>query len=134
MAGFGIQLNGSDKAKQSLKRMQQLQTPVKTAFVRAQSRLQAGSVREVPVDTGVLRASWVAPPPMVRPFGVTAYVGYGGAASRYAVVQHERLDYRHAVGKAKYLSDPFQRLQPQLVASLAKTVVQYLERMGAKNA
>jgi hypothetical protein len=70
------------------------------------------SVKQVPVDTGRLRASfWLAPPesldnPVVR-------AGYG---TDYALYVHERTDVSHAKrqkgggmaesGKAKFLEDP----------------------------
>ena len=34
---------------------------------------------------------------------ITAVVGFGGPAQRYALIQHERTDFHHAVGQAKYL-------------------------------
>ena len=52
----------------------------------------------VPVDLGTLRGT--------DRTKVTVTMGYGGAASAYALVQHERTDYHHTVGQAKYLEQP----------------------------
>ena len=60
----------------------------------------------VPVDTGTLRASGHVDQPKTEPGRITVTLGYGGAASAYALVQHERLDYHHTVGQAKYLAQP----------------------------
>lgn len=54
----------------------------------------------VPVDTGALRASGRAVGP--RPDD-SVLLGFGGTAVPYALVQHERLDYHHDVGEARYL-------------------------------
>ena len=60
----------------------------------------------VPVDTGTLRASGQVRVPQHSGGRVTVELGYGGAASAYALVQHERTDFHHPVGQAKYLEQP----------------------------
>ena len=83
----------------------------------------------VPVDTGALRSSGFVRPPRKTVRGPRVTIGFGGpAGSRngtgrhdgevdvegddvdgdigYAAVQHERLDYDHTVGEAKYLEKP----------------------------
>lgn len=60
----------------------------------------------VPVDLGTLRGSGHVQDPETDRTKVTVTMGYGGAASAYALVQHERTDYHHTVGQAKYLEQP----------------------------
>lgn len=61
----------------------------------------------VPVDLGVLRASgFVDGPIKIAPKKMRVTLGYGGAASAYALIQHERTDYHHTSGQAKYLEQP----------------------------
>jgi hypothetical protein len=60
----------------------------------------------VPVDTGTLRASGQVTLPRQESGRVVVELGYGGAASAYALVQHERMDFHHPVGQAKYLEQP----------------------------
>ena len=60
----------------------------------------------VPVDTGTLRASGQVGQPVHSPGRVSVELGYGGAASAYALVQHERTDFQHPVGQSKYLEQP----------------------------
>lgn len=61
------------------------------------------SQERVPVRTGVLKASGRVLPARRRGNKTKVRVGYGGEASRYAWIQHERLDYHHTIGEAKYL-------------------------------
>jgi hypothetical protein len=69
-----------------------------------------------PVDLGNLRASGHT---QREQNGDTVVIGFGGPAAPYALVQHERLDYHHTVGKAKYLEDEFRRLMANASAELA---------------
>lgn len=65
------------------------------------------SQKEVPVKTGVLRASGNIIPPSVVGNQVFVEVVYGGNAKKYAMEQHENESYNHPRGgKAKYLYDP----------------------------
>ena len=59
-----------------------------------------------PVDLGTLRASGVVHRPDISRTKVTVEMGYGGAAAAYALIQHERTDYTHTVGAAKFLEKP----------------------------
>jgi hypothetical protein len=63
-----------------------------------------------PVDSGTLRGSAV-----VDVQGNTVTVGYGGAASAYALVQHENLHFHHPVGQDKFLEQPFDEMVPEII-------------------
>lgn len=60
----------------------------------------------VPVDHGPLKTSGHVQLPQMESSGPLIVLGYGGPAVKYAVVQHERLTYKHKVGQAKYLEIP----------------------------
>jgi hypothetical protein len=61
----------------------------------------------VPVDTGTLRASGHVKEPVITGTRVQVTMGYGGAASAYAIVQHENTQLHHPNGgQAKYLEQP----------------------------
>lgn len=62
----------------------------------------------VPVDKGILRASGMVEQP--EPLAVD--ISFGGAAAPYALVQHERLDFHHTVGEARYLVRGLERWKP----------------------
>lgn len=97
-----------------------------------QEAIMSASKQEVPVDLGVLRASGTVLPPDSNGTIIEVVSGYGGAAEAYAIVQHERLSYRHTVGKAKYLEHPFLARAPQIPANLAKRVEAAWQRLRIK--
>lgn len=60
-----------------------------------------------PVDTGVLVGSGMVALPTYNNDDVEVVLGFGGAASAYAEVQHEELSYAHQPpAQAKYLEQP----------------------------
>ena len=69
------------------------------------SDLQRKSSQEAPIDTGDLRANCSVSPVEQGAEAVSVTVGYD---LPYAIVQHERLDFRHPKGGGpKYLENPF---------------------------
>lgn len=67
--------------------------------------LQGKSAAQAPIDTGDLRANCSVSPLQREGDTVWVKVGYN---LPYAIVQHERLDFKHPKGgKAKYLEDPY---------------------------
>ena len=63
----------------------------------------------VPVDLGALKNSGRVHPPEMKGADVSVTLAFGGAAADYAIVQHERLDFKHTTGGAKYLERPLER-------------------------
>lgn len=76
----------------------------------------------VPVDIGTLKASGYVNEPEEVGHKVSVELGYGGEADDYAWVQHERLDFHHEVGEAKYLETPFNEAVNGLEGRLAERV------------
>jgi hypothetical protein len=75
----------------------------------------------VPFDEGPLSASGKA-----SREGLTGLVSFN---KPYAVIQHERLDFRHAPGRtAKYLENPLNALGDQMVTKIADRLRAYLAR------
>ena len=60
---------------------------------------------------------------------VSAVVGFGGPATRYALVQHERTDYKHTVGEAKYLEKAVQANASQ-VPQIVQRHMERVKRRG----
>jgi len=75
-------------------------------YLEGQHIMGESKAKFVPVDRGPLRASGHVMPPQADAGGTVVIMGYGGPAVKYAVVQHERLSYKHRVGQAKYLERP----------------------------
>ena len=84
------------------------------------------SQRVVPVRFGILRSSGYVAPPVVHNDYVEATIGYGGAASKYALIVHERefgakgKIYHKRPTTAKYLSRPVDRAQRGIEDRLAR--------------
>ena len=101
------------------------------AGVIEMEKVMAEAKAETPVDKGILRDSGHVLPPDIGATEVEITAGFGGAASAYAIVQHERLDYSHPSGNAKFLERPFLAAIPSMVSSLALGVRAALSRLGA---
>lgn len=111
-----ITLVGREKLTSILARGGQVGVEVLVEVLRAESLLAfRNSQRMVPHATGALRASGVVRPPAVAGTHVEVEMGYGGAASKYALYQHEVTTLHHPdpsnpnsdpKGSAKYLETP----------------------------
>lgn len=74
-----------------------------------------------PVDTGALKNSGIVDLPVISGSDVAVKIGFGGAASDYAEVQHEELSYYHKPPtQAKYLEQPLQEAAEDMGFRLAK--------------
>lgn len=79
----------------------------------------------VPVKDGHLRASGhvvIHPEPAIKVtlgFGGPAGIGKNTKDVGYAIVQHERTDFSHKIGEAKYLERPVMAALPNLAKRIA---------------
>jgi hypothetical protein len=64
--------------------------------------------RGVPRDQGILAGSGM----VEQPEPLVVEISFGGAAAPYALVQHERLDFQHKLGEARYLVRGLERWKP----------------------
>jgi hypothetical protein len=80
---------------------------VKIAIViEAEMVMSESKSRLVPVDLGTLRASGRVSQPFREGNNITILLGFGGAASEYAWIQHE-VDFNHNAEQTwKYLERP----------------------------
>jgi hypothetical protein len=91
------------------------------AALKAEAEIEmAESQERVPVDTGLLRASGYVAEPEAHGSILSVELGYGGAASDYAVIVHEDLDAIHPHGEAKYLEGPLVESEPYLAARIGR--------------
>lgn len=87
------------------------------------------SQRLVPVDTGTLRRSGIIIPVRERGNLIEVAMGYGGAASSYALRQHENLQYRHKKGQqAKYLETPLFSRADKLLGNIKRRMERILSK------
>lgn len=98
------------------------------AVFREASRVMGVSIREVPVDTGRLRATGFVAPPDTTIRGVSVQFGYG---TDYAVAVHERTEVPHRTGKAKFLDDPLNASRAGAALRIARdTRILFEQRRG----
>lgn len=119
-----LSIQGIPQAKAALRRIQAnaLDELRQALFVEANDIMNK-SKAQVPVLTGVLRGSGTVFQPVIRGNKVTIELGYGGAASAYAVIQHENVAYVHPRGgKAKYLQDPLMAAIQGMEGRLGRSV------------
>jgi hypothetical protein len=101
-------------------------------LVREATRIMKKSVEIVPVDQGTLRASAGVQPLEVSGDSMTVEMGYGGAATMYALRQHETPPsiYSHRAGtRWKYLEEPFRAATADIDERLAANLGARLDRM-----
>ena len=126
-----IKITGGAKLRRKLAQATPLAiTALAAAEVEEMERVMAQAKARTPVDTGTLRASGTVFPPEIRPQSVKTVAGFGGAAKDYAIVQHERLDFSHTVGEAKFLERPFLERAPAMPKALALATDRALRRLG----
>lgn len=92
-------------------------------FLEAQEILTRSRRDFVPVDLGILRADSDVTNPRRSKNGSQVTIWYGaGPARKYAVPQHERLDFKHKVGGPKYLERPLLEAAGDLDRRLARRI------------
>ena len=95
------------------------------------SHIMLEAKRRVPLDEGTLRRSGIINPPEVHGTSWTLTMGFGGAASAYALVQHENLTFNHRAGRsAKYLENPVIEDLGFFQDNLAKRVAKAFSKSG----
>ena len=77
----------------------------------------------VPVDQGPLRGSGFVETPEYSAHEASVTLGYGGVARKYALIQHENMDFNHpGQGGPKYLERPVLEAQQGLHTRLARRI------------
>jgi hypothetical protein len=92
----------------------------------ALERLRALSVPLAPLDTGALRNS--ATIHEARELLAADPGGYLVFDTPYAAAQHERLDYQHDDGQAKYVEEPMLEHEAELLGLIARGIAHGIPR------
>lgn len=71
---------------------------------------------------GTLRASGTVHEPERRGKNISVTLSYGGAAIDYAIIQHERLDFIHTTGQAKFLESVLTESRSSMAARIAARI------------
>lgn len=123
MASFKVEVKRNDIMKAG----EIIMSAVASGVYQCGEEVMRQSQRLVPVLNGILKSSGMVTPPNVSANGVVVDVGYGGAAGKYAVRQHEDLTFRHTVGQAKFLEIPALQMVPKMGSKIAAVVRQRLK-------
>lgn len=115
-----ITIDGIDKLRARLDPAKAPRQLAGALFVEANRIMTISKRDHVPVDQGTLRASGFVARPAVTKRKAAVTMGYGGAAAQYALVQHERTDFRHTVGGPKYLERPVRAARRGIGRRMAK--------------
>lgn len=113
---FGAHWEGLDETLDALEAMEDASDEAMAATLRTEGEAIMTDVKAsrpgkgVPRDTGALASSGeVKGPDMASPGEPEVKLTFGGPAAPYALAQHERLDYSHTVGEARYLVRGYRR-------------------------
>ena len=140
-------LTGMPELNANLARLsgEELLLAVEQGLFEIGSTIEGDAKELVPVDTGNLRDSGFTITsslenlgPTAEPSGearasvddggtVNAVVGFGGPSAEYALVQHERTDYHHRVGQAKYLETAVNQRVEEIPTVLAQRMQAMIE-------
>lgn len=136
---MSLEFTGLNELNAKLAKLGAQSFAVVEAGVFETAELVIGRSKELcPVDHGILRKSGYAITQSMAlegagseparelladaPDVVVAVVGHGGPAIPYALVQHERTDFHHEVGQAKYLETALHTEGLQLMERIAVRV------------
>ena len=105
-AGITLRVLGVGKVVAAAKRLaEQYEKALDAGVYGLGNEIMTDSKRRVPVDFGALKGSGYVTLPQRGAGGSTVEIGFGGPAKAYAIVQHERTEFKHEVGEAKFLEN-----------------------------
>lgn len=140
MARMSMNVRGFREAIANIKKISKdVEKAAKAAVFEEATNILAESQKQVPVDTGALRASGFVAFPEVAGGVISVSIGYGGPAGRraavggsnsvevgYAWIVHENLTSFHPVGNAKYLELPHMYARAGMADRIAARIAEKL--------
>lgn len=86
------------------------------------NEVMTSAKKQTPVDTGILRKTGYVTLPQDKHGQTFVEIGFGGPAEEYSIPQHERTDYVHEAGNAKFLERPVDKSESTILDILAKFI------------
>ena len=121
MPDIDIQLLGVTEVRGALEAQGKVVIGKLGAALRMEGEIEmTESKRRVPVDTGTLRSSGNVQGPEFSGRFIEVTLGYGGAASAYAVQVHEDMQAFRRTGQPKYLESVVVESAPFMADRVAK--------------
>src|SRR5262245_30896744 len=93
---------------------------VERAMYQEMITVQNASMRDTPVLTGAARASHVTDTPIRLGDDIKCSIYVGGPSLEYVVPLHEKVEWKHRVGHAKFLENALMQWRAKGMESLAK--------------
>ena len=121
---FDVEVTGLDTTIEKLQGVRDdWRTAVATALYLEANDILNASQRLVPVELGTLKSSGAVTAPEIGLDSVEVTVGYGGAASEYAIYVHEDMEARHDYPtQAKFLEQPALEALDGMADRIARSV------------
>ncbi len=118
---MGVSVTGGDEIRRNLRNIQNVTPEAAGAalFTEAEFIMTDIKTQWVPVDVGTLKDSGRVLQPEITADLASVTLGFGGAASAYALIQHEGFFNHPGQGRRKYLEEPLRIAAPRLGAKLA---------------
>lgn len=105
-AGIKVAFKGIDKVLKEVNKLsERYQRAMEAGTYGLGQEIMTDSKQRVPIDLGALKGSGYVTSPVRTRGKIAVELGYGGPAKDYAVAQHERTEYKHETGEAKYLEN-----------------------------
>jgi hypothetical protein len=121
-----FKLEGQEQVLSELRRLAaQFPDAAGAALYQEGFAIQARAQDLCPVDEGRLEKTAYTSPPQMLDGQAAVEVGFGTA---YAVIQHERTEFRHRVGEAKFLEKAVNAARAGMLGRLAARIRQNVER------
>lgn len=117
-----LELKGREEMERAMRVLGEKGTTAMGASLFAEGQRVMNAAKGLaPVQTGVLKTSGLVLLPEITSDGVSVTLGFGGAASDYAEVQHEELSYYHKPPtQAKFLEQPLLEAAQDMGFRIAK--------------
>ena len=119
-------MKGTAQLKKTVRKFAKQYPQATAAAIYAEALDLSAKVKpQIPVDTSILRTSLYVKPPTDTGIRAEAEVGVN---TDYAAAVHERTEANHPVGKAKYISDPWNARLGGTFKRLAKRIKLFAEK------
>ena len=121
-----ISIKGDDAVRRNLLTIRSATPAEVRASLHMESELIMTDIKTggwVPKDTGALETSGFVEPTVLTPTEAVSTLGFGGAATQYALIQHEAQHFNHpGQGQAKYLEAPLRLWAPRILDPIASRI------------